>query len=77
MRKVATGRAMPIVGALGMAAIGRDPADTDPSRNGVALTESLAASGLESGSPDTAITFQALLVERQMARALSIFGMHL
>ena len=68
---------MPIVAALGTVAIGRHPADTDPSRNGVAVTEPLSASGLESGNPDTAMTFQALLVERQMARALSIFGMHL
>jgi hypothetical protein len=48
---------------------------SDPKRT-VGLIESLSASGLESGSPDTAITFQALLVERQMARALSIFVMH-
>ena len=47
----------------------------DPKRT-VGLIESLSASGRESGSPDTAITFQALLVERQMARALSIFVMH-
>jgi hypothetical protein len=44
----------------------------DPKRT-VGLIASLPASGLESASPDTAITFQALLAERQMARAHSIF----
>jgi hypothetical protein len=44
----------------------------DPKRI-VGLIASLPASGLESGSPDTAITFQALLAERQMARVHSLF----
>jgi hypothetical protein len=44
----------------------------DPKRT-VGLIASLPASGLESGSADTAIIFQALLAERQMARAPSIF----
>jgi hypothetical protein len=44
----------------------------DPKRT-VGLIASLPASGLESGSPDTAITFQALLAERQMARVHSLF----
>ena len=47
----------------------------DPQRI-VGLIASLPASGLESGSPDTAITFQALLAERQMARAHSMFVVH-
>jgi hypothetical protein len=44
----------------------------DPQRI-VGLIASLPASGLESGSPHTAITFQALLAERQMARVHSLF----
>jgi hypothetical protein len=44
----------------------------DPKRI-VGLIASLPASGLESGSPHTAITFQALLAERQMARVHSLF----
>jgi len=44
----------------------------DPKRT-IGLMASLPASGLESGSPDTAITFQALLAVCQMARVHSIF----
>jgi hypothetical protein len=44
----------------------------DPQRI-VGLIASLPASGLESGNPHTAITFQALLAERQMARVHSLF----
>jgi hypothetical protein len=60
---------------IGISRTGQPITDFDPKRT-VGLIDSLSASGLESGSPDTAITFQALLVERHMARALSIFVMH-
>jgi hypothetical protein len=42
----------------------------DPKRI-VGLIASLPASGPESGNPYTAVTFQALLAERQMARVHS------
>jgi hypothetical protein len=43
------------------------------SKRTVGLIASLPASGLESGSPHTAMTFQALLADRQMARVHSLF----
>jgi hypothetical protein len=42
----------------------------------VALMGSLAQSGPKSGSPDTAITLQALQVERRMARGHCMFVAH-